>query len=57
MPEAPRSPRVEVPESEAIEPEAPELAIALSPRQVLGGFALLAGLLLLLFRRRKKGKG
>jgi hypothetical protein len=32
----------------------PELAIALSPRQILGGFALLAAILVWLFRRRRK---
>jgi hypothetical protein len=33
--------------------EEPELAIALSPRQILGGFALLAAIIIWLFRRRK----
>ena len=32
----------------------PELTIALSPRQILGGFALLAAIVIWLFRRRKK---
>jgi hypothetical protein len=33
-----------------------ELVMALSPRQIIGGFALLAGLILLLRRRgRRKG--
>ncbi len=31
-----------------------ELVLAMSPRQILGGFALLAGLILLLRRRRSK---
>jgi len=31
---------------------APEVTLALSPRQVLGGFALIAGLIVLLLRRR-----
>jgi len=35
--------------------EAPELSIGFSPRQVLGGFALLAAILVWLFRRRGKG--
>ena len=35
----------------------PELTLAFSPRQVLGGFALLAAILIVLFRRRKSGKG
>ncbi len=30
-----------------------DLVIAMSPRQVLGGFALLAGLILMLRRRRR----
>ena len=30
-----------------------ELVVALSPRQIIGGFALLAGLILMLRRRRK----
>ncbi len=33
--------------------ETPELSIAFSPRQILGGFALLAALIVLLFRRRR----
>jgi hypothetical protein len=33
-----------------------DLVIALSPRQIFGGFALLAGLILML-RRRGRGKG
>jgi hypothetical protein len=33
-----------------------ELVVAMSPRQIIGGFALLAGLILMLRRsRRKKG--
>jgi hypothetical protein len=33
-----------------------ELAVALSPRQIIGGFALLAGLIVWLARRsRRKG--
>ena len=31
-----------------------ELVVAMSPRQILGGFALLAGLILVLRRRRRK---
>lgn len=31
-----------------------ELVLAMSPRQIIGGFALLAGLILLLRRRRSK---
>jgi hypothetical protein len=34
--------------------EEPELAIALSPRQILGGFALLAAIIIWLFRRRRR---
>ena len=34
------------------DPDGPALSVALSPRQILGGFALLAGLILLLRRRR-----
>jgi hypothetical protein len=33
--------------------DGPELTIALSPRQILGGFALLAAIVVWLFRRRK----
>ena len=33
-----------------------ELVVALSPRQIIGGFALLAGLIIWL-RRRGRGKG
>lgn len=36
------------------EPEAPEMAIGFSPRQILGGFALLASIVVWLFRRRKR---
>lgn len=32
-----------------------ELVVAMSPRQIIGGFALLAGLILMLRRRRRKG--
>ena len=32
----------------------PELAIAFSPRQILGGFALLAAIVVWLLRRRRK---
>ena len=32
----------------------PELTIALSPRQILGGFALLAAIVVWLLRRRKR---
>ena len=31
-----------------------ELVLSMSPRQIIGGFALLAGLILLLRRRRSK---
>ncbi len=31
-----------------------DLAVAMSPRQIIGGFALLAGLILMLRRRRRK---
>ncbi len=31
-----------------------ELVLAMSPRQIIGGFALLAGLILLIRRRRSK---
>ncbi len=34
--------------------DATELTIALSPRQILGGFALLAAIVVWLLRRRKK---
>ncbi len=37
-------------------PEPGELLVALSPRQIVGGFALLAGLIVLLSRRRR-GRG
>lgn len=33
-----------------------ELVVSLSPRQIIGGFALLAGLIIWL-RRRSRGKG
>ena len=36
----------------ADDPEAPELTVAFSPRQILGGFALLAAIIVWLFRRR-----
>ncbi|MBI3745382.1 MAG: LPXTG cell wall anchor domain-containing protein [Chloroflexi bacterium] len=32
-----------------------DLVVAMSPRQIIGGFALLAGLILMLRRRRRKG--
>lgn len=32
----------------------PETTIMLGPRQILGGFALLAALIMLLLRRRKR---
>jgi hypothetical protein len=32
----------------------PDVSIALGPRQILGGFALLAALIVYLFRRRKR---
>ena len=35
--------------------EPPELTVAFSPRQILGGFALLAAIVVWLFRRRGKG--
>ena len=35
-------------------PDAPEVTIAFSPRQILGGFALLAAIVVWLFRRRKR---
>ncbi len=35
-------------------PDAPEVAIGFSPRQILGGFALLAAMVVWLFRRRKR---
>ena len=38
------------------EPDGPEVAIGLSPRQILGGFALLAAIVVWLFRRRKDKK-
>ena len=41
------------PEPPAPEPPAPDLAIAFGPRQILGGFALIAALILLLLRRRR----
>ena len=52
-PERPAAPSP-VPGDERPEPEdaPPELTLALSPRQVLGGFALIAGLIFLLLRRR-----
>jgi len=34
-------------------PPRPELEIAFTPRQILGGFALLAALILMLVRRRR----
>ncbi|MBI2777260.1 MAG: hypothetical protein HYX57_08405 [Chloroflexi bacterium] len=33
-----------------------ELLIAMSPRQIIGGFALLAGLIVLLRRRSRRGR-
>jgi hypothetical protein len=42
-----------VEEVEEVEP--PELSLAFSPRQILGGFALLAAIVVWLFRRRGKG--
>ena len=41
------------PEHPATERPAPDLAIAFGPRQILGGFALIAALILLLLRRRR----
>ena len=40
------------------EPERPEeeRSLAFSPRQILGGFALLAAVIVLLFRRARGGK-
>jgi hypothetical protein len=40
------------------EPESPrpEIAVAFGPRQILGGFALVAALILLLLRRRRGGR-
>ena len=35
-------------------PDAVEVAIGFSPRQILGGFALLAAIIVWLFRRRKR---
>ena len=32
----------------------PEVSVALGPRQILGGFALLAALIVFLFRHRKR---
>ena len=49
---------VEPPEEEAtnrVGREPGDLALAMSPRQIIGGFALLAGLILMLRRRRRKG--
>lgn len=39
-------------------PERPEadFNLAFSPRQILGGFALIAALIMLLVRRRRAGK-
>jgi hypothetical protein len=42
------------PVAEPASPEAPEVAIAFSPRQILGGFALIAAIVVWLFRRRKR---
>ena len=38
------------------EPREPEYSVAFSPRQVAGGFAILAALILLLVRRRRGKK-
>ena len=37
------------------DPDEAELSVGLSPRQILGGFALLAAIVVWLFRRRGKG--
>jgi hypothetical protein len=37
-----------------VEAAGPELSLAFSPRQILGGFALLAAILVWIFRRRKR---
>jgi hypothetical protein len=58
-----RTPPVTAPRNEAAEDpddragrEPGELVVALSPRQIIGGFALLAGLIIWLRRRgRRKG--
>jgi hypothetical protein len=34
-----------------------DYGVAFSPRQVAGGFAIIAALLVLLFRRRRRNKG
>jgi hypothetical protein len=50
-----RNPAAEDPDDRAGR-EPGELAVALSPRQIIGGFALLAGLIIWLRRRgRRKG--
>jgi hypothetical protein len=38
-------------------PEEREIAVAFTPRQIMGGFALLAALLVLLGRRSRRGRG
>ncbi len=58
--EAPGAPVPELPERDSEVPEgepeipSPELGVAFTPRQILGGFALIAGLILLLVRRRRR---
>jgi MYXO-CTERM domain-containing protein len=49
-----------LPGSETDEPRIPpptDYGVAFSPRQVAGGFAILAALLVLLVRRRRRKKG
>ncbi|HEV8547164.1 MAG TPA: hypothetical protein VGQ64_12785 [Candidatus Limnocylindrales bacterium] len=46
--------------SGGVEPErdgAPDYTVAVSPRQLAGGFAIIAALLVLLVRRRRRKKG
>ena len=47
----PAGPAIPAPESPR-----PDIAVAFGPRQILGGFALIAALILLLLRRRRGGR-
>jgi|GEM_PF-4896740 len=53
------SPPVDAPRPDRVDDrpgrEPGELVVAMSPRQIIGGFALLAGLIIMLRRRRRKG--
>lgn len=42
--------------AEPVEPATPDYTVAVSPRQLAGGFAIIAALLVLLVRRRRGRK-